>query len=130
MNSVLIPEIRFECPDKWEFLFYIRAFVSYEYVGIAKLSREGEKATLHDIIVVDIELPVFRFFTWPKVRHNHRGKGYGSKLLSAVDDNCTRFAIKVLEGEAAGDLSRLLPWYEDQGFEVLPGNVIRKTFNA
>jgi GNAT superfamily N-acetyltransferase len=118
-------EIRLEAPDSWDQIAAVSAFVDDTFVGMAKLSRDGDVATLADIVIEDRDLPIFPFWHWPKKRYNHRGKGYGTKLLIASINFCRLHKISELKGEVAGDLEQLLPWYGRHGFEVYDDIKIR-----
>ena len=119
---------RVDAPTTWGHVVVLRAFVGSDFVGNAKLTRDGRNATLHDIEVMDLKFPVFIWFPWLKHRRNYRGLGYGNKLLQAVVSYCRDHEIDTLCGEAVGE-DFLLGWYQRNGFTFTEENKFEMTIN-
>ena len=53
-----------------------------------------------------------------EVQQNYRNLGIGNALLDEVIRFCKEERVKVLYGEAKGDLENLRTWYQDKGFQI------------
>ncbi len=106
----------------------LKIYANEKLVGRAKITREGNHASLTDITISNFSVKIFWMLPWWKKRFNYQGLGYGTALLLGVLEYCRNHGIMEVTGKAVGDLTRLIPWYRKHGFEVDDLNNIRIRF--
>jgi GNAT superfamily N-acetyltransferase len=118
------------CPSEFSHYATLRAYDAGEYVGVAKLSRNGDSAGLLDIVIEDRVVRSISWLPYFNRRICHRNKGYGTQLLACVIDFCAKHDVKRVYGKAVGNMEVLIPWYKKHGFSIDKDNHIEKVLNG
>ncbi|NOR70370.1 MAG: GNAT family N-acetyltransferase [Methylomarinum sp.] len=97
--------------------------------GRAHVIFNGDNtATLADIYIEDVDYIPYPWVKFYKKKIQYTRKGHGTYLLKEVIARCKSKGITKITGDLHGDPQVLIPWYQNNGFEVVGGKKILYKF--